>query len=91
MRAHRSRQVNCTVWAEAKSYTASGTEVGVLHAGTNYFYCQQNLGRRETYGEWTNVWWAKTDDDSGNAGVYVSDVYIQGGDNDAPVPGLPVC
>ncbi|MEV0637906.1 protein kinase [Streptomyces sp. NPDC050619] len=82
---------NCQVWRTAKSYTASGTEVGVLNAGTNYFYCQQNLGRRETYGEWTNVWWAKTDDDSGNTNVYVSDVYVRGGDNDAPVPGLPVC
>ncbi|WP_367325013.1 protein kinase [Streptomyces sp. HUAS ZL42] len=82
---------NCQVWRTAKSYTASGTEVGVLDAGTNYFYCQQNLGRRETYGEWTNVWWAKTDDDSGNTDVYVSDVYIKGGNNDEPVPGLPVC
>ncbi|UUU20031.1 serine/threonine-protein kinase [Streptomyces sp. DSM 40750] len=82
---------NCTVWRTAKSYTAAGTEVGVLNQGTNYFYCQQNLGRRETYGEWTNIWWAKTDDDSGNTNVFVSDVYIQGGDNDAPVPGLPVC
>ncbi|MFF4503414.1 protein kinase [Streptomyces sp. NPDC001401] len=82
---------NCTVWRTAKSYTASGTEVGVLGAGTNYFYCQQNLGRRETYDQWTNVWWAKTDDDSGNTNVYVSDVYIKGGDNDQPVPGLPVC
>ncbi|MBW8737852.1 MAG: protein kinase [Streptomyces turgidiscabies] len=82
---------NCSVWRTAKSYTASGTEVGVLNAGTNYFYCQQNLGRRETYGKWTNVWWAKTDDDSGNTGVYVSDVYLKGGDNDTPVPGLPVC
>lgn len=82
---------NCTVWRTAKSYTAAGGEVGVLNTGTNYFYCQQNLGRRETYGEWTNVWWAKTDDDSGNTGVYISDVYLKGGDNDAPVPGLPVC
>ncbi|MGW0843871.1 protein kinase domain-containing protein [Streptomyces sp. NPDC002787] len=82
---------NCTVWTTAKSYTASGTEVGILKQGTNYFYCQANLGRRETHGEWTNIWWAKTDDDSGNTDVYVSDVYIQGGDNDAPVPGLPVC
>ncbi|GGX01911.1 serine/threonine-protein kinase [Streptomyces lomondensis] len=82
---------NCHVWKTAKSYTASGTEVGVLNAGTNYFYCQQNLGRRETDGQWTNVWWAKTDDDSGNTDVWVSDVYIKGGDNDAPVPGLPVC
>ncbi|MGW1749664.1 protein kinase domain-containing protein [Streptomyces sp. NPDC002092] len=82
---------NCTVWRTAKSYTASGTEVGVLGAGTNYFYCQQNLGRRETYGQWTNVWWAKTDDDRGNTNVYISDVYIKGGDNDQPIPGLPVC
>jgi tRNA A-37 threonylcarbamoyl transferase component Bud32 len=82
---------DCQVWRTAKSYTASGTEAGVLDAGVNYFYCQQNLGRRETYGQWTNVWWAKTDDDSGNTNVYVSDVYIKGGDNDEPVPGLPVC
>ncbi|MEV8592321.1 serine/threonine-protein kinase [Streptomyces sp. NPDC052012] len=82
---------NCQVWRTATSYTASGTEAGILNAGTNYFYCQQNLGRRETHGEWTNVWWAKTDDDSGNTDVWVSDVYIRGGDNDAPVPGLPVC
>ncbi|MFJ8467596.1 serine/threonine-protein kinase [Streptomyces swartbergensis] len=82
---------NCQVWKTAKSYTASGTEVGVLNAGTNYFYCQQNLGRRETDGRWTNIWWAKTDDDSGNTDVWVSDVYIKGGDNDEPVPGLPVC
>ncbi|WP_420312591.1 protein kinase domain-containing protein [Streptomyces sp. YS-B37] len=82
---------NCQVWRSAKSYTASGTEVGVLGAGTNYFFCQQNLGRRETYGQWTNTWWAKTDDDSGNTNVYVSAVYLKGGDNDEPVPGLPVC
>jgi serine/threonine protein kinase len=82
---------DCQVWKTADSYTASGAEAGILKAGTNYFYCQQNLGRRETSGEWTNVWWAKTDDDSGNTDVWVSDVYIKGGDNDAPVPGLPVC
>ncbi|MFC8436334.1 protein kinase [Streptomyces sp. NPDC057253] len=82
---------NCTVWKTAKSYTASGAEAGVLYAGTNYFFCQSNLGRRETSGEWTNVWWAKTDDDSGNTGVWVSAVYVRGGGNDEPVPGLPVC
>ncbi|MER5220094.1 serine/threonine-protein kinase [Streptomyces flaveus] len=82
---------NCEVWRTATSYTADGAAVGSLEAGTNYFYCQQNLGRRETYGEWTNIWWAKTDDDSGNKNVFISDVYIKGGDNDKPVPGLPVC
>ncbi|MFI9757143.1 protein kinase [Streptomyces sp. NPDC051963] len=82
---------NCEVWRTTTSYTADGAEAGTLNAGTNYFYCQANLGRRETSGDWTNVWWAKTDDDSGNTGVYISDVYIQGGDNDQPVPGLPTC
>lgn len=53
--------------------------------------CRQNLGRREAYGKWTNVWWAKTDDDSGNTDVFVSDVCLKGGDNNAPLPGLPVC
>jgi eukaryotic-like serine/threonine-protein kinase len=82
---------NCTVWRDANSYTASGTQVGVVHAGVNYFYCQADLGRSETYGQWTNVWWAKTDDDSGNTGVYVSDVYLKGGANNQPIPGLPTC
>jgi eukaryotic-like serine/threonine-protein kinase len=82
---------NCYVWKETDSYNSSHQQVGILHAGTNYFYCQANLGIRETYGQWTNVWWAKTDDDSHNRNVYVSDVYIKGGANDAPVPGLPLC
>ncbi|MGW2645954.1 protein kinase domain-containing protein [Streptomyces sp. NPDC001393] len=82
---------DCQVWRTATSYTASGTEAGTLNAGTDYFYCQADLGRRETYGRWTNVWWAKTDDGSGNTGVYVSDVYLKGGNNDEPVPGLPAC
>ncbi|WP_431041097.1 serine/threonine-protein kinase [Streptomyces sp. P1-3] len=82
---------NCDVWRKSTSYTGSGEPVGVLNEGLNYFYCQADLGRRETYGKWTNVWWAKTDDDSGNTGVYVSVVYVKGGGNDQPVPGLPVC
>ncbi|MEW1645319.1 protein kinase [Streptomyces sp. NPDC091219] len=90
-RAIGGGKYDCQVWRSATSYTASGAEAGVLGAGTNYFFCQRNLGRRETYGRWTNTWWAKTDDDSGNTNVYVSAVYLRGGDNDEPVPGLPVC
>lgn len=82
---------NCHVGRTTASYTDSGTRAGVLKQGTNYFYCQQNLGRRETYKKWTNVWWARTDDDSGNKDVWVSVVYVRGGANDGPVPGLPVC
>ncbi|WP_418955654.1 serine/threonine-protein kinase [Streptomyces tritici] len=82
---------DCDVWRTEKTYRHDGGEAGILNAGTNYFYCQANLGRRETYGQWTNVWWARTDDDSGNTNVYFSAVYIKGGDNDGPIPGLPVC
>ena len=80
---------NCYVWKQADSYNSSHHQAGILHAGTNYFYCQANLGIRETDGKWTNTWWAKTDDDSGNRNVYVSDVYIRGGANDAPLPAFP--
>ncbi|GAA3398470.1 serine/threonine-protein kinase [Streptomyces roseoviridis] len=82
---------DCQVWRTEKTYSHGGGQMGVLNAGTNYFYCQANLGRRETYGQWTNVWWARTDDDSGNTNVYFSVVYLKGGDNDQPLPGLPVC
>ncbi|MEU9099743.1 protein kinase [Streptomyces sp. NPDC048361] len=82
---------NCQVWRTAKSIRRDGAPAGVLNAGTNYVYCQTNLGRRETYGKWTNTWWAKTDDDSGHTNVYVSVVYLKGGDNNQPVPGLKVC
>ncbi|MFE3179285.1 serine/threonine-protein kinase [Streptomyces violascens] len=82
---------NCQVWRTAKSIRQDGGAAGVLNAGTNYFYCQADLGRRETYGKWTNTWWARTDDDSGNTNVYVSVVYLKGGNNNEPVPGLKTC
>ncbi|MEU5311334.1 hypothetical protein [Streptomyces sp. NPDC021562] len=81
----------CEVRSAAKSYSTSGDVVGKVHPGSHAFFCQADLGRRATHGRWTNVWWAETDDDSGNTGVYISDVYIAGGDNDEPLPGLPVC
>lgn len=84
-------KVNCEVWRTAASYDKGHHKQGVLNAGTNYFYCQEKLGYRETSGNYTNVWWAKTDDDSGNVNVYVSDVYLRGGADDQLVPGLPVC
>ncbi|HET9381456.1 MAG TPA: protein kinase [Streptomyces sp.] len=82
---------DCWVWGTATSYTADGTEAGVLHSEKNYFYCQRKLGRQVTHGDYTNMWWAKTDDDSGNKGVYVSAVYIDGSGNNEPLRGLPYC
>ncbi|MBD0743834.1 serine/threonine-protein kinase [Streptomyces sp. CBMA152] len=82
---------NCQVWRTAKTYRHDGGTAGTLRAGTNYFFCQTDLGRRETYGKWTNTYWAKTDDDNGNNNVYVSVVYLKGGTNNHPVPGLKIC
>ncbi|GAA1688254.1 hypothetical protein GCM10009680_29760 [Streptomyces yatensis] len=79
------------MWRDATSYTHGGEPVGTLGHGVNYFFCQENLGRRETYGTWSNVWWARTDDDNGHRDVYVSVVYVKGGNNDEPLPGLPEC
>lgn len=82
---------NCTLWKAATSFGKDHQAVGQLQSGTNYFFCQKRLPHRETAGEWTNVWWARTDDDSGNTGVFVSVVYLKGGANNQPVPGLPTC
>ncbi|MEU8875398.1 hypothetical protein AB0D24_30475 [Streptomyces javensis] len=69
---------DCEAWRDATSYTHGGEPVGTLEHGVNYFSCQENLGRRETYGKWTNVWWARTDDDNGHRDVYVSPRLRQG-------------
>ena len=81
---------NCSVWKTATSYNAP-TPQGRHSTQARTTSTARRSCRRETSGRWTNVWWAKTDDDSGNANVFVSVVYIKGGDNDEPVPGLPVC
>ena len=78
------------MWGTAPSYTAGGAEAGVLRGGKNYFHCQRK-GRQVTHGGYTNMWWAKTDDDSGNKGVYVSAVYIDGSGDNEPLRGLPYC
>ncbi|MEV6206960.1 hypothetical protein [Kitasatospora sp. NPDC051914] len=81
---------NCNVWKTAPSYFAGNVRAGTLNAGTNYFYCQA-VGSEVVEGPYRNNWWAKTDDDSGNKGVWVNVVYLSGGGNDQPVPGLPGC
>ncbi|MFJ8016817.1 protein kinase [Streptomyces sp. NPDC096339] len=86
-----SGKYDCYVSRTEKTYRYNGGEMGTLNSGTHSFYCQVDLGRRETYGKSTSVWWARTDDDSGNTNVYFSTIYIKGADNDKPVPGLPIC
>ncbi|HEY8201367.1 MAG TPA: hypothetical protein VII47_08435 [Actinomycetota bacterium] len=80
---------NCYVYADAPSYFSGDVPAGVLHAGWNYFYCQLSGSERYFRGH-QNHWFGVTDDDSGNRHVYVNVVYVSGGNDDEPVPGLPV-
>jgi hypothetical protein len=64
---------------------------GWMSGGTEYFYCQKDWKIRWQDGKYWNTWWALTDDDKGNKGVWMSVVYISEGANGKPVPKLRVC
>jgi hypothetical protein len=74
-----------------RSYDDSGSKVGKVRKGVHAFSCQSDLGRSQTSGGVTSGWWARTDDDRGNSGVWISDAFIRGATNDQPLPGLPTC
>lgn len=77
-------------WRDAPSFFWTSGRVGTLYAGNNYFYCQQK-GSTHTVGEYKNNWWLKTDDDTGNANVWVNAVNVSGGANFEPIAGVPKC
>ncbi len=91
------------VWRDAPAYqinfygNGQKQRKGTLAEGKKrYFYCQKNWGNgyRETVYDsagrrYTNTWWALTDV-PGAARVWVNVVYLTGGYNDQPEPGLPV-
>ncbi|CAL9581627.1 hypothetical protein SUDANB95_05009 [Actinosynnema sp. ALI-1.44] len=90
---HPTKKIYKNVWkpdAPTKRLPQN-TSAGKMNQGSNYFYCQRNWGEkyRVTVGPWTNTWWALTDDDSGNRNVWLNVVYISGGENNKPEPGLP--
>jgi hypothetical protein len=64
---------------------------GWMSGGYEYFYCQKNWNIRVQDGAYWNTWWALTDDDNHNAGVWMSVVYISEGANGKPVPNLRIC
>ncbi|MFE7560028.1 hypothetical protein [Kitasatospora sp. NPDC057500] len=85
--------ITTPTWATGPSYGTNigGSPVGVLYANAStYSYCQ---AKGESYHDlgYSNNWWVNTDDDSGNARVWVSAVYFSGGPNWGPIPGLPYC
>jgi eukaryotic-like serine/threonine-protein kinase len=87
------KKIYLETWKQAPTYCLPDVKNrwGWLNAGKEYFYCQKNWNIRVTDGKWTNTWWALTDDDTGNVGVWVSVVYIKGGKNDQRHPKLPDC
>jgi hypothetical protein len=80
------------VWHTAPSYYSglAGRTGGYLYAGRNYFYCQ-DVGQQHRALGYYNNWWLYTDDDSGHRNVWVSAVYVSGGGNNQPIPGVRRC
>lgn len=81
------------VWRNAPSHSArsySSPTGGQLYGGNNYFYCQ-NQGRNFSDDGYSNHWWLLTDDDSGNSSVWVSAVYISGGNDNERIDGVRDC
>ncbi|MFJ4894789.1 MULTISPECIES: hypothetical protein [unclassified Streptomyces] len=66
------------------------SHAGTLKAGKSYFFCYTYGLTYSDFGRQSSVW-LKTDDDTGNHNVYVSDVYLndEGFRND--ILWLPKC
>ena len=56
-------------------YDYSWNKVGTLYAGSNYFKCYRVGTRMRAFGRSSAIW-LRTDDDTGNANVYVPDVNL---------------
>ncbi|QEU94170.1 hypothetical protein [Streptomyces kanamyceticus] len=86
---HAQLRVPVNVWASDVN-THSGPHTtdpvtGQVGPGTVEAVCQA-AGGSVSYGSYYNFWWAQLDD-----GSWISDVFISGGNNDEPVPGIPYC
>jgi hypothetical protein len=82
---------DCTVIKAANSFDDDRNKVGVVLKGTRAFYCQADLGISRTRAAVTSTWWAKTDDDSGNSGVWITVTVVSGAVDNTPLSGLPTC
>ncbi len=85
-------QFVCTVGSQngAPVFQAATAErIGSVGGGAQRFYCQSS-GAEYTIKGFRNHWWAWTRSDQGDWG-WVNAVFLAGGDNDSPEPGLPYC
>lgn len=81
-------RVPVNVWASdvnvhTDPYTTAPV-TGQVGPGTVDAVCQAP-GGSVSYGQYYNYWWTLVD------GGWISDVFISGGANDEPVPGIPFC
>ncbi|MEV0675245.1 hypothetical protein AB0I60_01850 [Actinosynnema sp. NPDC050436] len=92
-------QVWKTVWTDAPAYYLLGNgkkeKKGTLTKGNRYVYCQKNWGKdyRQSVTDgtgrtYTNTWWALTNIPNVR-NVWVNVIYLKGGNNDQPEPGVP--
>ncbi|WP_413754921.1 hypothetical protein [Streptomyces sp. MMBL 11-3] len=54
----------------------NSSHAGTLYAGRSYFYCYIDTGVPYTNNGRTSQVWLRTDDDTGNRNVWVSDVNL---------------
>lgn len=80
---------DCSVIQDAPAYRPEGSSPeAYLAAGQYEFMCQSDGSQYSTENR-TNHWWAWAGDSSGGAWIPV--VFLEGSEDDAPQPGLPVC
>ena len=71
-------------------YDYEWNKVGTLYAGSNYFKCWRVGTRMRAFGRSSAIW-LRTDDDTGNANVYVPDVNLDDYGFAHDVDLLPEC
>jgi eukaryotic-like serine/threonine-protein kinase len=87
--------MNAYIWASAvRVHTGpseSNTAIGECGPSWVHAYCQLQ-GGEVVDGAYRNNWWIYADTRLGGfVNGYISGVFVSGGGNDAPVPGVPVC
>ncbi|MGW6486236.1 hypothetical protein [Streptomyces sp. NPDC055056] len=79
-----------TQWSHWSPDTSNSSHAGTLYAASNYFYCYVTGEYYNNNGHGSVVW-LRTDDDSGNRNVYVSDVNLSDYWFQRDVRTLPTC
>lgn len=78
-------------WTHWEPNADASTHAGELYAGVSYFYCwTEGAFYTRWDGRGDNIW-LLTDDDTGNSGVWVSDVYLSDHDWEIDTSVLPAC